>query len=282
MASSKQRENLVFIAKLTQQVERYEDMVDAMNNVARLNVELTAEERDLLYDAYKNVVVKRRASWRILSLLEKKEESKVNKLNVKRIKEFREKLESELITICTDIITIIDQHLLPQSSSGESNVIYYKMKGDGYRYLAELKSGHELEETANKSLKAYQEAYTRAETELPAAHPIRLGLALNFSVFYYEILNSRERAYHLAVEAVDAALSELVPHNEETSKDEENSTDVETSEDSSYIIKLMRENITLWTPEVPKEQVPKERGSSSLLKFKELKSSFLCGINKAK
>ena len=37
-----------------------------------------------------------------------------------------------------------------------------------------------------------------ALAELASTHPIRLGLALNFSVFYYEILNSPDRACSLA------------------------------------------------------------------------------------
>nr|KAG5700603.1 hypothetical protein BaRGS_015399 [Batillaria attramentaria] len=46
-------------------------------------------------------------------------------------------------------------------------------------------------------------------TELPPTHPIRLGLALNFSVFYYEILNSPDRACRLAKAAFDDAIAEL-------------------------------------------------------------------------
>lgn len=101
-------------------------MVDAMKNVAKLNVELTVEERNLLSVAYKNVVGARRASWRILSSIEQKEEAKGNDQNVSRLKEYRKNVESELNNICTDIMTVIDNHLIPQSS-GESNVFYYKM-----------------------------------------------------------------------------------------------------------------------------------------------------------
>ncbi|XP_057431514.1 14-3-3-like protein C [Lotus japonicus] len=234
MASSKQqRENLVYIAKFTKQAERYEDMVDAMNNVVRMNVELTVEERDLFAYAYTNVVRKRRESRKILSLIEKKEESKGNDLNVNRIKESMKKLESELSTICTDIITLIDQHLLPQSS-GESSVLYYRMKGDCYRYLGELKRGDERKEAVDQCLKAYQEASTIAKAELPAAPHIRAGVALNFSVFYYEILKSPERANYLAEQAIYEARSELVALDEDASKD------------SLAIFKLLRENIDLW------------------------------------
>ncbi|PNX91281.1 14-3-3-like protein d-like, partial [Trifolium pratense] len=153
MASSNQ--NFVYIAKLAEQAERYEEMVDAMKNVAKLDVELTVEERNLLSVAYKNVVGARRASWRILSSIEQKEEGKGNEANVNRIKEYRKKVESELSDICTDIMTVIDTHLIPHSS-GESNVFYYKMKGDYYRYLAEFKSGDDRKEAADQSLKAYQ------------------------------------------------------------------------------------------------------------------------------
>lgn len=102
-------------------------MVDSMKKVARLDVELTVEERNLLSVGYKNVIGSRRASWRILSSIEQKEDSRGNEHHVKRIKEYRNKVESELSDICHDIMTVIDEHLIPSSTAGESTVFYYKM-----------------------------------------------------------------------------------------------------------------------------------------------------------
>ena len=70
-------------------------------------------------------------------------------------------------------------------------------KGDYYRYLAEFATGNSRKEAAENSLVAYKTATDLATAELPPTHPIRLGLALNFSVFYYEILNSPDRACRL-------------------------------------------------------------------------------------
>lgn len=98
-----------------------------MKKVAKLDVELTVEERNLVSVGYKNVIGARRASWRILSSIEQKEEAKGNEQNVKRIKEYRQRVEDELAKICNDILSVIDNHLLPSSSSGESTVFYYKM-----------------------------------------------------------------------------------------------------------------------------------------------------------
>ncbi|KAL8239268.1 hypothetical protein R6Q59_015835 [Mikania micrantha] len=84
MASSTERDNFIYVAKLAEQAERYEEMVDAMKKVAKLDVELTVEERNLLSVGYKNVVGSRRASWRILSSIEQKEESRGNEVNVNR------------------------------------------------------------------------------------------------------------------------------------------------------------------------------------------------------
>ncbi|CDP01064.1 unnamed protein product [Coffea canephora] len=237
----KEREKQVYLARLAEQAERYDEMVEAMKKVAKLDVELTVEERNLVSVGYKNVIGARRASWRILSSIEQKEEGKGHDQNVKRIKGYRQGVEDELMKICNDILAVIDEHLLPSSSTGESTVFYYKMKGDYYRYLAEFKAGENRKEAADQSLKAYEAATASANSDLPPTHPIRLGLALNFSVFYYEILNSPERACHLAKQAFDEAIAELDSLNEESYKD------------STLIMQLLRDNLTLWTSDLPEE-----------------------------
>lgn len=241
MASQKERENHVYVAKLAEQAERYDEMVDAMKKVAKLGVELTVEERNLLSVGYKNVIGARRASWRILSSIEQKEEAKGNEHHVKKIREYRHKVELELSSICSDIMSVIDEHLIPSASVGESSVFYQKMKGDYYRYLAEFKAGIDKKEAAEQSLKAYQAASSAAEADLSPTHPIRLGLALNFSVFYYEIMNSPERACHLAKQAFDEAISELDTLSEESYKD------------STLIMQLLRDNLTLWTSDIAED-----------------------------
>ncbi|THU61894.1 hypothetical protein C4D60_Mb07t28060 [Musa balbisiana] len=246
MSTEKVRESHVYMAKLAEQAERYEEMAESMKKVAKLDVELTAEERNLLSVGYKNVIGARRASWRIMSSIEQKEESKGNEQNVKLIKGYRQKIEEELTQMCDDILAIIDQHLIPFSSSVESKVFYAKMKGDYYRYIAEFKTEEERKEAADQSLKGYQarpmfDASEKANTELPPTHPIRLGLALNFSVFYYEILNSPERACQLAKQAFDEAIAELDTLSEESYKD------------STLIMQLLRDNLTLWTSELPED-----------------------------
>lgn len=230
------------MAKLAEQAERYDEMVDAMKKVACADVDLTVEERNLLSVAYKNVIGARRASWRIVSSIEQKEEGKGNHQHVAKIKEYRAKIEAELSNICGDILNVLDQHLIKNANSGESKVFYYKMKGDYYRYLAEFLAGEQRKESAENSLIAYKSASDIAVTELPPTHPIRLGLVLNFSVFYYEILNSPDRACQLAKQAFDDAIAELDTLSEDSYKD------------STLIMQLLRDNLTLWTSDMSNEE----------------------------
>lgn len=104
-------------------------------------------------------------------------------------------------------------------------------KGDYHRYLAEFAVEEKRKTSADKSLEAYKEATTIAGTGLAPTHPIRLGLALNFSVFYYEILNSPEQACQLAKHAFDDAIAELDTLSEESYKD------------STLIMQLLRDNL---------------------------------------
>merc|ERR1712178_398321 len=88
------------------------------------------------------------------------------------------------------------------------------------------------------SQKAYQDAFEISKSKMQPTHPIRLGLALNFSVFYYEILNSPDRACQLAKSAFDDAIAELDTLSEESYKD------------STLIMQLLRDNLTLWTSDM--------------------------------
>jgi len=237
-----EREDCVYKAKLAEQAERYDEMVEAMKKVAGLDVELSVEERNLLSVAYKNVIGARRASWRIISSIEQKEESKGGEGKLELTKTYRATVEKELRDICHDVLTCLDKHLIPSATAGESKVFYYKMKGDYHRYMAEFATGNDRKEAAENSLVAYKAASDIAMTELPPTHPIRLGLALNFSVFYYEILNSPERACRLAKAAFDDAIAELDTLSEESYKD------------STLIMQLLRDNLTLWTSDMQPEE----------------------------
>ncbi|KAK6938088.1 14-3-3 domain [Dillenia turbinata] len=225
------REQCVYLAKLAEQAERYEEMVKYMEKlvVASPSVgELTVEERNLLSVAYKNVIGALRAAWRIISSIEQKEESRKNDQHVTLVKDYRSKVESELSDVCARILKLLDSLLVPSASSSES-------KGDYHRYLAEFKVGNERKEAAEDTMVAYKSAQEIALADLPSTHPIRLGLALNFSVFYYEILNSSDKASSMAKQAFEEAIAELDTLGEESYKD------------STLIMQLLRDNLTLWT-----------------------------------
>ncbi|GME52114.1 putative 14-3-3 protein [Neofusicoccum parvum] len=254
-----------FLARLCEQAERYDEMVTYMKEVAKLSQlggELTVDERNLLSVAYKNVVGTRRASWRIISSIEQKEESKGSDKHVGTIRDYRQKIETELEKVCQDVLDVLDDSLIPKAESGESKVFYHKMlappspsrqltdlvrlnrKGDYHRYLAEFASGEKRKVAATAAHEAYKTATDVAQTELTPTHPIRLGLALNFSVFYYEILNSPDRACHLAKQAFDDAIAELDSLSEESYRD------------STLIMQLLRDNLTLWTSSDGNEPEP--------------------------
>lgn len=240
------REKAVYLAKLAEQAERYDEMVAEMRKVATVTdestPELSVEERNLLSVAYKNVIGARRASWRIVSSIEQKEQSRGNASHTAISLEYRSKIEKELSKICREILEILDKNLVPSAKTGESKVFYYKMKGDYHRYLAEFSSDSDRKASADASLDAYKAATDIASTDLAATHPIRLGLALNFSVFYYEIMNSPDRACQLAKQAFDDAIAKL------------DSLDEDSYKDSTLIMQLLRDNLTLWTSDMGGEE----------------------------
>lgn len=235
MAGGPEKDELVQKAKLAEQAERYDDMATAMKKVTEMGAELSNEERNLLSVAYKNVVGARRSSWRVISSIEQKTDGGDRKKTM--AKEYRETVEKELNDICGDVLGLLDKYLVAKASSAESKVFYLKMQGDYYRYLAEVATGANKNTVVGESQKSYQSALDIAKDQMQPTHPIRLGLALNYSVFFYEILNAPDRACHLAKQAFDDAIAELDTLNEDSYKD------------STLIMQLLRDNLTLWTSE---------------------------------
>merc|ERR1712146_298593 len=123
--------------------------------------------------------------------------------------EYCGKVEGELQKICDTILGLLDGNLITKSSSGESKVFYQKMKADYYRYIAEFSDGNEKSKAAENARLAYAEASAVAEKDLVVTHPIRLGLALNYSVFQYEVLQNPDEACKMARTAFEDAIAEL-------------------------------------------------------------------------
>ena len=140
----------------------------------------------------------------------------------------------------TEIVIVVYYNILRKTSIFIlqcEHFIYFR-KGDYCRYQAEFATGKDRKDSAESALVAYKQANDIACTDLAPTHPIRLGLALNFSVFYYEILNSPDRACKLAKAAFDDAIAELDTLSEESYKD------------STLIMQLLRDNLTLWTSDI--------------------------------
>ena len=230
-----ERASLIQKAKLAEQAERYEDMAAFMKSAVEKGEELSCEERNLLSVAYKNVVGGQRAAWRVLSSIEQKSNEESSEEKGPEVQEYREKVETELRGVCDTVLGLLDTHLIKEAGDAESRVFYLKMKGDYYRYLAEVATGDDKKRIIDSARSAYQEAMDISKKEMPPTNPIRLGLALNFSVFHYEIANSPEEAISLAKTTFDEAMADLHTLSEDSYTD------------STLIMQLLRDNLTLWT-----------------------------------
>lgn len=233
------KDQLIYMAKVSEQTERFEDMIGYMRQVVTSKEPLSVDERNLLSVAFKNTVGSRRTAWRALSAIEQKEEAKGGK-HLNLLRDFKKKIEEELNKFCNEIIGLLDQYLVPGSNDNEAKVFYLKMKADYFRYISEYASGDQKKKVADGANQAYTQA-SEISKDLPTTNPIRLGLALNYSVFYYEVLNEPQKACALAKQAFDDAIADIEQLGEDQYKD------------STTIMQLIRDNLTLWTSELQDE-----------------------------
>jgi hypothetical protein len=193
--------------------------------------DISSDERNLLSVAFKNLISSKRTAWRTISAIE--QNPKYSKFG-ESLAAYKKKIEEGLYKDCELIIDLIKQRVLTKTAEAEAKAFFVKMVGDYYRYIAETAQGEKLEHVKREALKAYQEA---SGITLPPCNPIKLGLALNFSVFHYEVMKDHKQACTLADEALQAALDKIDDLGEEDFRD------------AKSIIELLKENLTLWKEE---------------------------------
>ena len=231
-------EEKIFLARVAEQAERFDDMVTYLEAVLEVKgAEVTSDERNLISVAFKNLISSKRAAVRTISAIE--QNPKYSKFGDALIS-YKTEIESKLISDCERVISIIKNKVLSKPCDGEAKAFFVKMEGDYYRYISENAKDAKLEEVKQAALTAYNEANG---IELAPCNPIKLGLALNFSVFHYEVMKNHAQACELADNALTSALDKIDELEEEDFRD------------AKSIIELLKENLTLWREEEGDNQI---------------------------
>ena len=199
-------EKNVYLAMLAEQCSRYKEMVQFLEDmVKQRDKDLNSDERNLLSIAYKNSISGGRSAVRTIMAYEAKEKKKENSTFLPYITEYKKQVEDELTKLCQGVLKTTDDQLLKKAEDDEATEI--------------------------------------AKT-LPVLNPIALGLALNFSVFYYEVINDHKKAIEIAKAAVEKADKEL-PNIDE---------DADENRDTVSIYNLLKENLDMWVSEEEGDQ----------------------------
>jgi len=226
----------VILAKVAEQAERYDEMKDFMTERVALQTPLNLEERDMFSAAFKNALTGRRHAVRVAVSVQQQEAANADHGNAALAAGYKTKVEAELQGLCTEALQQLHHILVPMATPGEEKTFYLKMQGDYNRYLAEFAEGASRDEAASQALACYS-AGLEAGALLDAAHPVRLGLALNFSVFQHEVICDTSQAITIATEAMESASISLQGQDRTT---------MPNYDDAHLTMRLLKDNLTLW------------------------------------
>jgi len=222
-------------ARLAERAERFDDMADFMKQrVDQNQAPLNPEERDMLSAAFKHALSGRRQAVRSCAYVAQHESAESRAGNAQLALGYKSKVEAELQEICNKVLRLLDATLVPTAQDGEAKIFYLKMQGDYNRYLAEFAENEPKGAAVNAADVAYTKGIHEAAELLPAANTVRLGLALNFSVFQHETLQRTSEAIATATTALNEARANLhtVPEAQQ--------------DDVSMTMKLIQDNLSLW------------------------------------
>lgn len=200
---------------------------------------LTEEERKTFCLSYRSVVCARRDSWRAIRYAQKVAEREGNETDYNQAKEYGKSIANDLTLICSGAIEMLEKNLIVNAGSSVLKVFYWKLTADFYRYIAETATLEKYWRALTMSLAAYEQARVISSKDLDALHPLRLGVALNTSVLYTEVLNRPDVALEQAQQALESAHVWMMSHSIEF-------LDNEANKPSRHILELLNDNIALW------------------------------------
>ncbi|KAK7013573.1 protein BMH2 [Favolaschia claudopus] len=245
------REQSMHLARLADKANRFGDMLEYMKAVVTSGIDLTSEERNLFCAAYKMTVDSHRRSWKVITSVEKSGEVTGHPIHLALARKCKAKIEKDLTQTCEEVLHTLETQLISGAISHEAQVFSQKMcvscvrsvatlkhsirAGDYYRYLAEVAAAQGL---AQSSLEAYTRANAISAIHLAPTNPIRLGLTLNLSVYYYEIAKSFSMARDTAILAIDSAIPLLESLTEAKAP---------TFYDAVLPIQILQLNLARWT-----------------------------------
>ena len=227
-------EELSSLSQVALIAERFEDASNYIEDlIKKKKVDLTKDEKNVFYNSFKYIINSKRCAWQSANYMEEKEKIEAR---ITMIKNYKNILENEIFDICKNVITLINNFIMNKTILDESKIFFLKMKGDYYRYLSEFKSLSENKNFIEESEKNYKMAVELSQN-IPWINPVKLGLYLNYSVFYFEIKKDTKKAIQITKEAIKSAKKYSDKLKEEDDKDAEMS------------IQKMKENIIYWEEE---------------------------------
>lgn len=257
------------LAKCSERGERYDDAARFIREIMKCTAqegqaEMSEEEKNLLYLAYKNVFHKLRTSYKHVARTHYNAAHAITALPAASagadrrgsgqllpaedrfpdlLGDYKTYVEHQIQSLCTEITQLMENSVVKTSTRVESKVFFSKLCGDYYRYCSEVLHDRQVRVNYEKKcFEHYSYALKLAHHQLPSNHPQRLSISLNYSVCLYELLGDKQQACDLAKNAFDAAIQKLDELDEVQYKD------------ATLIMQLLRDNLTLWTMQ---DQPPK-------------------------
>jgi 14-3-3 protein epsilon len=219
-------------AEIAFKAGRYQEGIRFMTDVLKLNPRITPSQRESLSTCFHNAVKGPRDS--LLYLATRIEELEKRGLSeiVEHLRITQRSFQDTIVSYSNTLLELIDVVLLPVTTDAIGILFYTKLKGDYYRYLAEIKP--EDEGNVGRAKSCYEAALRAVTEDIKLADPIYLGLMLNYCVFQYEFLDLKEEA----VERAEMAFNDGVKGLE----------DLEESEygKAAMMLQLVRDNMLIW------------------------------------